>query len=650
MATEDLADVLSEFARTMVTDFPIQGILDHLVQRIVEIMPVTGAGVTLISPGLNPRYCSASNDAALRFEKLQTDLGEGPCLAAYHAGEAISVPDLRSEERFPRFSPQALAAGMGAVFTFPLNHGDLRLGALDLYRDAPGPLSTDSMRSAQTLADVAAAYLINAQARSDLQDSSDQSRDAALHDPLTGLANRVLMLERLEHALLRRRRSEKTCAVFFVDLDRFKQVNDTYGHRMGDELLVAVAERLTGVLRPGDSLARLSGDEFVILCEDLDHPSQADTIAVRIGAEMGTPFALSRAEVSIAASIGIALTGGGNESPEDLVHGADLAMYRSKRHKRGIRHDLDVRDPHLAEHQAGLARSLRGALGRGEMRLEYEPIVDAVDGCLTGVEALLGWTHAGGAPVPPSVLMAFSEQPGHILETGRYVLEQVWQDRERWQRHRAENIAVSVNVSAYQFMAAGFADSVAAMLDRSSADPGLLTLEVSESYLDRDRDRDRVLIVLDELKELGVKLALDDFGAGHSSLSHLATIPIDEIKIDRSFIVDLGADPSSQVVVTAILQLAHGLGMTVVSEGVETAGQRRELIRLGCDFCQGSYFAQPMPASALDALIRKQAGESTPHLPSRTRVAKRGPAATDPSRSKQGDDSAAGPERPGLRT
>jgi EAL domain-containing protein (putative c-di-GMP-specific phosphodiesterase class I) len=188
------------------------------------------------------------------------------------------------------------------------------------------------------------------------------------------------------------------------------------------------------------------------------------------------------------------------------------------------------------------------------------------------------------------------------------------------------------------------------MLDRSSADPGLLTLEVSESYLDRDRDRDRVLIVLDELKELGVKLALDDFGAGHSSLSHLATIPIDEIKIDRSFIVDLGADPSSQVVVTAILQLAHGLGMTVVSEGVETAGQRRELIRLGCDFCQGSYFAQPMPASALDALIRKQAGESTPHLPSRTRVAKRGPAATDPSRSKQGDDSAAGPERPGLRT
>ena len=233
------------------------------------------------------------------------------------------------------------------------------------------------MTTAQTLADVAAAYLINAQARADLQDSSDQSREAALHDPLTGLPNRVLMLERLEHAFSRGRRSGHTTAVFFLDLDGFKVVNDTYGHQVGDELLVAVAERLTGVLRPGDSLARLSGDEFVILCEDLDDRSDGGRDRGPLRSPRWRSRSFSRAcELPIDASIGIAFTGRGSDAPEELLHDADLAMYRTKR-DRGRDHDvLDLRELHLAEHQAGLARGLPGAIERDELHLDYQPIVD----------------------------------------------------------------------------------------------------------------------------------------------------------------------------------------------------------------------------------------------------------------------------------
>ena len=219
------------------------------------------------------------------------------------------MPDLGDETRFPAFTPRALDRGLVAVFTFPLNHEERRLGALDLYRDSPGPLSAESMSTAQTLADVAAAYLINAQARDDLKDSLDRSRDEALHDALTGLPNRVLMLERIEHAFDRGRRSRNVSAVFFIDLDRFKEVNDTYGHRIGDQLLVGIGERLTGVLRPGDTLARLSGDEFAVLCEDLEDPAEADVIAARFDAAPAVPFTLSSVVVRTTASIGIAFTG-----------------------------------------------------------------------------------------------------------------------------------------------------------------------------------------------------------------------------------------------------------------------------------------------------------------------------------------------------
>jgi diguanylate cyclase (GGDEF)-like protein len=613
MAGEELLDVLSEFARTMVTDFPIQGILDQLVQRIVEVLPITAAGVTLITPGRNPRYVAASNAAALRFEKLQTELGEGPCVAAYQTGEAISVPDLRAEERFPAFSQRASEAGLAAVFTFPLNHGDRRLGALDLYRATPGPLSPAPMVAAQTLADITAAYLLNAQSRTDLQESYERAREAALHDTLTGLPNRILILERLEHAFRRGRRTGKASALFFVDLDRFEAVNDAHGRRIGDELLVAVAGRLSEVLRPGDTLARLSGDEFAILCEDLDDPSEADAIVARIGTVLAEPFVVSTAEVGLTASVGIALSNRDDDDSEQLLHTADLAMYRAKSQSAGRLHASDRNDSRRGERRGSLEHALPGAAERGELHLAYQPIVAAAGGRLTGVEALLRWTHPSSGLVSPTVLIPLAEQSGQIIEIGRWVLARAWSDRYRWQHEQADDIAVSVNVSAHQLMSPDFADTVASVLASNPTDPGLLTLEITESVFVRGGER--VLFMLNDLKDMGVKLALDDFGTGYSSLGYLMRFPVDNVKIDRTFVANLESDRASHTIVSAVIALSHGLGMTATSEGVEAADQHHELTRLGCDSCQGFYFARPMAAERIDTLLRDHSNGGAPRLP-----------------------------------
>ena len=602
MTREQLSDVLSEFARTVVTDVPIQGILDHLVKRIVEIMPVSAAGVTLIATGLDPPYVAASSASALRYEQLQADLGEGPCLAAYETGEAIAVPNLRSEDRFPNFSPRALDAGLAAVFTFPLHHDDRQQGALDLYRDTPGPLSAESMGTAQTLADVAAAYLLNAQARDDLQVASERPGAAALRDAVTGLPNRILMLERLEQAFLREHRSSTISAVLFVDLNRFGAITDTVRHRVGDELLVAVGKRLAGILRPGDTLARVSEDGFLILCEDLADPSQAAAIAARIDAAMALPFAVPGVEVNFSASIGIAFTGRGDDAPEQLIREANLAMYQIKRQCAGGPSVFDLRALERTADQDGLEDALPGAVERGELALAFQPIVAGRDGRLTAVEALLRWSHPSRGSVSPTVLIALAEQAGLITEIGRWVLEQALSERRHWRSPRAEELAVSVNVSAHQFMSTGFTDTVAAILDTTSADPGCMTLEVTGSVFARDSERAR--IVLSDLKEIGVMIALDDFGSGYSSLSYLRQYPLDTIKIDQSFIADLGREATSRTIIEAVLDLAHGLGMTVVGKGVETRRQHHELTELGCDCCQGYYFAAPMSSSSLRTLIQ----------------------------------------------
>jgi len=607
-----LSSVLSEFARTLVTDFPIQGILDHLVERIVDVLPVTGAGVTLISPGYAPQYVAASNRAALRFEQLQSDLGQGPCLLAYESGEAVTVPDVSADDRFPLFTPPAITAGLGAVFTFPLRHSDGRLGALDLYRATPGQLDDRDLAAAQTLADVAAAYLINAQSREDAQQASDQFRSSAMHDSLTGLPNRVLLQQRLEHAALRAERSRLYAGVIFVDLDRFKVVNDTHGHEAGDQLLRAVAERLTSVVRPGDTLARMYGDEFVFLCEDLGSAAEAEALAERVVNAFAEPFVLpwsNGLRLSLTASVGLAYAGPGEDVSHQLVVDADSAMYQAKR-RGGYGHQIiDLRDARQISDRTTLRRDLEAAIASDRIDLAYQPIVEVVDGRCTGVEALLRWTDPYRGTVPPGTAANLAEQGGLIQQLGTWVLRRACLDHAGWaSRSPGTRLDLAVNISAHQLMGPAFSTAISGILDETGMDPAALVLEVTEAvFLD---DADRAQTVLTDLKSLGVRLALDDFGAGYASLSYLQRLPLDIVKIDQTLIARIGTDPRGGRLVGAITDLAHVLDLTVTAEGIETDVQRHEVAAAGCDRAQGFLFAGPMPTQQLTELLTHGTGET----------------------------------------
>ncbi len=604
--SEKLAAVLSEFARTMLTDFPIQAILDQLVERIVDVLPVTAAGVTLISEDTEPHYIAASDVAALTLVKLQGALGQGPCVTAYELNEPVSVADISLDGRFPDFATSAAEVGVVAVFAFPMRSHDGRVGALDLYCSEAGPLKPWAMSAAQTLADVAAAYLLNARARRRSDEAAEQLRATSLQDPLTGLPNRMMLQLRLDHAAERATRSHLPAAVLFADLDGFKHVNDKYGHFVGDALLIAVGRRLSGLLRPGDTLARVSGDEFVILCEELSGPG-VEAVAMRISEAFASPFCLPPPpggadvplELRMTASVGIAFAGRADDMGTRLIHDADLAMYQVKR-KGGNGHQIiDLTEVALAKEQLELVHDLRAAVESDQLALVYQPIVRATDGVITGVEALLRWTHPTRGPMPALATVAMAEQHALIVELGSWVLRRAMTDRAAWLvNHPDLPLDLAVNVSARQLMEPGLAGVIAGLLTQFGMVPSSLTLEMTENiFLDHNAGATRALA---QIKALGAKIALDDFGTGYSSLAYLRQYPVDIVKIDQGFVSDIGVDPTGEAIVEAITGLAHVLGMAVTAEGVETRAQRDEVVRLGCDSAQGHLYARPLTAQDID--------------------------------------------------
>ncbi len=413
----------------------------------------------------------------------------------------------------------------------------------------------------------------------------------ASHDALTGLPNRALFLDRCWHALRDAEQTGRLVVLLFLDLDEFKVVNDSLGHDVGDRLLVAVAERLRHALRPADTIARFGGDEFTILCEGV-HEEDARLVAERILALFDGPFHIGDIEVFESASIGIAV-GTHSARPSDLLQQADAAMYRAKdgggnRYVFFESHIGRRVDARLATYTA-----LRRAVDEQQLQVRYQPIVSIQDGSLAGIEALVRWQHPTGVLLPPQDFIDLAEDTGLIVPLGAFVLHTALLDLRQLSLNGASP-RISVNVSARQLTSQRFSQAVRRSLEESGVTPQRLSLEITESVLLTRSSA--VYAVINELKSIGVSLSLDDFGTGHSSLDYLRRVPVDEVKIDRRFIADLLTSRQSRAIVSAVIRLAHDLGLQVVAEGIEQADQAACLADLGCDLAQGFYYSPPLPA------------------------------------------------------
>jgi diguanylate cyclase (GGDEF)-like protein/PAS domain S-box-containing protein len=427
----------------------------------------------------------------------------------------------------------------------------------------------------------------------------------AFFDALTGLPNRALFMNRLQHLFHRARRTPEGLlfAVLYFDLDRFKGVNDGLGHLAGDELLVGIARRLEQHMRPSDTFARLGGDEFTILLEDISSEADATRVADRIKQELETPFVLAGHELYTSASIGIALSLSGYNRPEDMLRDADTAMYRAKAAGRS-RHQIFDADMHeRAMTLLRLETDLRHAIERGELLAYYQPIIDLTNRALLGFEALARWRHPERGLVPPDVFIPVAEETGLVGVIGELMLKEACQQMKMWQDRypRTPPLGISVNISTRQLGHAGLVDQVARILDETGLASGSLTLELTESTLMQSLKAGAG--VIRQLHDMAVHVHIDDFGSGYSSLAYLQNLPVDTLKVDRSFVSAMDGTPQQTALVRAIVALARNLGMNVIAEGIETDEQADTLLTLRCQTGQGFLFSRPLPAAEAERLI-----------------------------------------------
>jgi diguanylate cyclase (GGDEF)-like protein/PAS domain S-box-containing protein len=544
-----------------------------------------------------------------------------PAGAASQAGYTIqtrgpvTVSDWDTEERFSR-SPILCDLGARSGLTVAIEGRQAPFGVLGLHSVVSREFHAGDIDFAQAIANV----LGDAFER---QLTDDDIRYRALHDELTGLPNRLLFMDRLGQALERLRRHQSLTAILFLDLDRFNLVNDSLGHEVGNELLAATAPRIRRAVRSSDTVARFGGDEFGILLDEIASEQDAIDMAQRIASVFTRPFVLEGNEHFVTTSIGIALAEGG-ELAEDVVRDADAAMNRAKERGRARYELFDEGLRGRALSRLRVENDLRRALDRNELTLDYQPLVSLRDFSIVGVEALIRWEHPERGRIPPADFIPVAEENGLIEPIGRWVLEHACRQAARWYRDRPDSapLAMAVNLSAVQVANRGLAETVSGALRGAGLDPACLSLEITESVMLADADG--LTEALAALKAIGVRLVLDDFGTGYSSLSYLTRLPLDVLKVDRSFIDGLGTEPRDTAITEAIVAMSHALSLRVVGEGAETGLQVAELNRLGCDYVQGYHFSRPVPAAAITRML-EEGPAWLPNTPSRsTRTRSRG--------------------------
>jgi diguanylate cyclase (GGDEF)-like protein/PAS domain S-box-containing protein len=518
----------------------------------------------------------------------------GLFMRARSSGEPVWIKDVNQETGFRR-APLAVKAGLHGAFAFPIRSGNDILGVMEFFSLASRPPDEALLQSTRAIGGQIGLFIARKQAE-------ERIRHLAHYDELTGLANRSMFSQSLSHAIAKAQRNGRELAVLFIDLDRFKNINDTLGHGAGDSVLKEVAERLHGCLRESDTVGRLSGDEFVVLLEEMPQSMHCTEVAQKILAAIARPFALDTQEFHLTASIGISTYPADSEDLQGLLKNADVAMYRAKElGKNNFQFYSAQMNIHNLERLA-LESSLRRALERNEFVLHYQPKIDIHSGRISGMEALVRWQHPTKGVIPPKQFIPLAEETGLIVPIGEWVLRTACARNKSWQEQGLPPLCVSVNLSARQFAHENLLQDVARVLNETGLDAAFLELEITESMVMHDPEH--AVALLNELKAMGISISMDDFGTGYSSLSYLKRFPIDSLKIDRSFIKDLPLDSDDAAITQAIIAMAHGLKLKVTAEGAETREQLSFLNTHKCDEMQGFYFSKPLPENEFVLLVQ----------------------------------------------
>jgi diguanylate cyclase (GGDEF)-like protein len=592
---------LLEAAKAMNLVLDLQEVLETILDCAHELLGSRDGSIMLVHGEDELRTVCASGDSAARGARLR--FGEGIAGRVASTREPLLVTGVIDPERRTQ-DPGARRPATSSL-SVPLIHRHVLLGVLNISAAEGLTYTEHHLRALSLFGEQAAAAIANARLYEEQRLLASQNVYQALHDLLTNLPNRALFLDRVTHALSRRRRKDQLAALLFLDLDDFKLINDSLGHSAGDEVLISFAERLRGCVRSGDAIARFGGDEFAILVEDISSPAHAVAAAERILALFAEPFALGGRNVWLRASIGIAVESLAASSAEALLRNADIAKNVAKGQGKG-RVVVFEETMHVdALRRLDLEVELQHALEQQQLTVHFQPIFALPTNKIVGIEALVRWQHLERGLLPAAAFLPLAEQAGLMVEIDRWVLREACETLKSLRTEVPLNapLSLSVNISPTHLQDAGLVDQVVEVLTATGLEAERLVLEITESAILIDAERTSAH--LNSLKSLGVKLALDDFGTGYSSLSHLRRFPVDMVKIDRVFIDGVTTDRGANALVQAIVRLGRGLNIEVVAEGIEQQAQVDALQQLRCPLGQGWHFCEALPRDALVSFLRR---------------------------------------------